>query len=362
MKRLTWIRTSPPDLPGSMAAYGELVREATAPLAGGWTLSVCDCFDPRGGASMWRHHLWRLRNSRCVLARQSADLYHWLDGSMAAFIPRSLRARSLVTVHDLIPLLQWRGELPDRPSLPAAALIRRGIGALRGCAGWCADSRATQADLARLAGIDANVAVVPVALRPLPPPAAVSIPGLDPSARFILHVGNNAAYKNRVGVLDVFARLADVPDLQLVLVGPPPPKALRAAAARLARVHFTGPVNDAQLHGLYRQAAVFLFPSRYEGYGMPVLEAMAAGCPVVCSTAPALVEVAGDAARFAPASDPAALAAHCRSLLADQALRRTMVERGRARAASFDVASMGRSLMKWYDQAFAALEKKESHA
>lgn len=362
MKRLAWIRTAPPDVPGSMAAYGDLVREATASFAGGWALATCDCFDPRGGASMWRHHLWRLRNVRRVLAEHPAELYHWLDGSMAAFIPNSLRAQSLVTVHDLIPLLQWRGELPDRPSLPAAGLIRRGIRALRGCAGWCADSRATQADLARLANIGAGVAVVPVALRPLPPPTSVSIPGLAPSARFLLHVGNNAAYKNRRGVLDVFARLADAADLHLVLVGPPPTRAVRAAAARLARVHFAGPVDDAQLHGLYRRAAAFLFPSLYEGYGMPVLEAMAAGCPVVCSTAPALVEVAGGAARFAPASDPAALASRCRALLADEALRREMAERGRARAAVFDVASMGRSLMKWYEQALAALEQKESHA
>lgn len=362
MKRLAWIRTAPPDVPGSMAAYGDLVREALEPLAGGWTLTACDCFDPRGGASMWRHHLWRLRNARRALAGRPADLYHWLDGSMAAFIPGSLRARSLVTVHDLIPLRQLRGELPDRPSLPAAALIRRGIGALRGCAGWCADSRATQADLARLAGIAAGVAVIPVALRPLPPPTAVSIPGLDPSARFLLHVGNNAAYKNREGVLDVFARLADVAGLHLVMVGPPPAGALRAAAAQLARVHFAGSVDDAQLHGLYRRAAALLFPSLCEGYGMPVLEAMAAGCPVVCSAAPSLVEVAGDAARVAPAADPAALAAHCRALLADEALRREMIERGRARAAVFNVASMGRSLMKWYEQALAALEQKESHA
>lgn len=362
MKRLAWIRTSPPDLPGSMAAYGDLVREATASLANGWMLTTCDCFDPRGGASMWRHHFWRLRNVRRVLAEHPADLYHWLDGSMAAFIPSSLRTRSLVTVHDLIPLLQLRGELPERPSLPAAGLIRRGIRALRGCAGWCADSRATQTDLARLAGIDAGVEVVPVALRPLPPPSSVSIPGLDPSARLLLHVGNNAAYKNRLGALDVFSRLADFTDLHLVLVGPPPTGALRAAAARLPRVHFAGPVDDAQLSGLYRRAAAFLFPSLYEGYGMPVLEAMAAGCPVVCSTAPALVEVAGDAARFAPASDPAALASQCRALLADEALRREMAERGRARAAVFNVASMGRSLMKWYEQALAALEKKESHA
>jgi glycosyltransferase involved in cell wall biosynthesis len=358
MKRLVWVRTAPPDVPGSMPAYGELVRQATAPHAAGWDLSACDLFDPRGGRSMWRHHWWRLRNARRVLAEHPADLYHWLDGSMAAFIPPALRGRSLATVHDLIPLLQGRGELPGKPSWPAAWLIRRGVEALRGCAALCADSAATRADLARLAGIADRVAVIPVPLRPLPPPRPAAVAGLPPGARFILHVGHNAAYKNRAGTVDVFARLRDVPDLHLVLVGPPPSPELRAAAARLAHVHFAGPVDDAALHELYRRAALFLFPSLYEGYGMPVLEAMAAGCPVVCSATPALVEVAGEAALCAPATDPDALAAACRSLLADDALRRRLVERGRARAAGFDVASLGRSLLKCYEQ---ALERKESH-
>ena len=358
MKRLVWIRTAPADLPGSMAVYGELVRRAVEPLAEGWEHATCDLFDPRGGNSMWRHHLWRLRNARRVLAAHSADLYHWLDGSMAAFIPPALRAQSVATVHDLIPLLQGRGELPGKPSWPAAWLIRRGVRALRACAALCADSAATQADLARLAGIADRVAVVPVPLRPLPPPRPTAVAGLPPGARFILHVGHNAAYKNRAGVMDVFARLGAVPDLHLVLVGPPPTSELRARFDQLANVHFAGPVDDAALHDLYRRAALFLFPSLYEGYGMPVLEAMAAGCPVVCSTAPALVEVAGEAALSAPARAPDALAAACRSVLADETLRRRLVERGRARAAGFDVASLGRSLLKCYEQ---ALERKESH-
>ena len=358
MKRLVWIRTAPPDPPGSMAAYAELVRRAVEPPAAGWSFSVCDLFDPRGGGSMWRHHLWRLRHARRVLAAHPADLYHWLDGSMAAFIPPALRVRSVATVHDLIPLLQSRGELPGRPSWPAAWLIRRTVDALRGCAGLCADSAATQADLARLAGIAGRVAVVSVPLRPLPPPRPAAVADLPPGVRFILHVGHNAAYKNRAGVVDVFARLDDLPDLHLVLVGPPPTPELRARSAALAHVHFAGPVDDAALHDLYRRAALFLFPSLYEGYGMPVLEAMAAGCPVVCSTAPALVEVAGAAALCAPATDPEALAAACRSLLADEALRRRQIERGRVRAAGFDVASLGRSLLKCYEQ---ALERKEPH-
>lgn len=358
MKRLVWVRTSPPDVPGSMSAYGDLVRQATTPFACGWELSTCDLFDPRGGASMWKHHLWRLKNARHALVAHPADLYHWLDGSMAAFIPPALRSRSVATVHDLIPLLQLLGELPGRPSRAAAWIIRRGIQALRECAGCCAVSDATRLDLAQWTGIDKGVVVIPHPPRPLPPPESLAGSELDSFPRFILHVGNNAAYKNRMGVLDVFSLLHDLSDLHLVMVGSPPTKALSAAAARMAQVHFAGPVDDAALHDLYRRAALFLFPSLYEGYGMPVLEAMAAGCPVVCSTAPALVEVAGEAALTAPATDPAALAAACRSLLADEALRRCQIARGRARAAGFDVASLGRSLLKCYEQ---ALERKESH-
>lgn len=360
MKRLAWVRTSPPDIPGSMAAFGEMVSRGVAPLGAGWELSFCDLFDPRGGSSMWKHHLWRLRNAKRVLSNHSADLYHWLDGSMAAFIPGPLRGRALVTVHDLIPLKQLRGELPGRPSLPAAWLIRRGIRALGGCAGLCAVSHATRKDLARLAGIDRGVEVVHVSFRSLPlsePPGGTDLP-----ASFLFHLGNNASYKNRIGVVKAFARLRDIADLHLVLAGPPPAPELRQAAAGLDRVHFAGPVDDGQLGELYRRAALLLFPSRYEGYGSPVLEAMALGCPVVCSTAPSLVEVAGDAALYAPAEDFDALAAQCRALLADPALRQQLIARGRARAAAFDVASMGRSLMKWYEQSISALEKKESHA
>ena len=360
MKRLAWIRTAPPDLPGSMAAFAEMVSRGLSANPSGWEMSFCDLFDPRGGTSMWEQHLWRLKNARRILAAHPADLYHWLDGSMAAFIPRELRKRSVVTVHDLIPLRQLRGELPGKPSLPAAGIILRGLRALRECAGVCAVSQATRADLARLAGIERGVEVVLVSFRSLPSPAPLT--GFDLPAKFIFHLGNNAPYKNRIGVAQAFAHLRDCEDLHLVLAGPPMSPELRAAVAGLDRVHLVGPVADDQLAWLYRHATLLLFPSRYEGYGSPVLEAMALGCPVVCSTAPSLVEVAGPAALFAPAEDAAALAVQCRRLLSDDCLRREQIACGLARAAAFDVASMGRSLMKWYEQAHAALEKKESHA
>jgi hypothetical protein len=88
MRRLVWVRTAPPDVPGSMAAYGELVRRAVEPLATGWEFASCDLFDPRGGGSMWRHHLWRLRKARRVLAAHSADL---TTGWTARWRPSSRR-------------------------------------------------------------------------------------------------------------------------------------------------------------------------------------------------------------------------------------------------------------------------------
>ena len=159
-------------------------------------------------------------------------------------------------------------------------------------------------------------------------------------ARYLFHIGNNADYKNRTGVLDVFARLQDVLDLHLLMAGPEPTPELRQKAEGLKRVHFEINPSDAQLAHLYRKASAFLFPSLYEGFGMPVLEAMAAGCPVVCSTAASLPEVAGDAALIASADNTTALARHCRSLLEDIVLRDEQIHLGRKRVPiSSDTAS-----------------------
>ncbi len=296
---------------------------------------------------MWRHHQWRMLHARSALSAEPADLYHLLDGSMAFFVPSFIRPKTCATVHDLVPLMQARGDFPGRPSFLATQLIRRSAAALHDFAALCAVSRNTLADVVRLTGYERAISIIPNIARSLPGPEPV--PGFACPARYIFHVGNNTCYKNRIGVINVFSRLCDVDDLHLVMAGSPPTQEMRTLASRdTKRIHFLGSITDAQLHGFYRGAALFLFPSRYEGFGMPVLEAMRAGCPVVCSTNGALDEIAGDGALKAPADDLDGLAVYCRSLLGDGELRRRQIAKGRARAEAFNLAAMGRSLVDWY--------------
>jgi glycosyltransferase involved in cell wall biosynthesis len=249
----------------------------------------------------------------------------------------------LVTVHDLIPLLQLQGELPGEPGRIGKHLIERGQRMLSAAAGVTAVSASTQKDLVGSTG-RTDVVVVAHPVRSLPDPDTVH----DLPPRYLFHVGNNAEYKNRLGVLDVFAKLQDIPDLHLLMAGEPPTGALLRRAAELERVRFLTHVTDAQLAALYQSAAILIFPSLYEGFGMPVLEAMAAGCPVVCSSAASLPEVAGGAAMLAAAGDVETTANHCRILLEDSALYDSLVVRGLQWSQQFTMARFARELREWF--------------
>jgi glycosyltransferase involved in cell wall biosynthesis len=115
------------------------------------------------------------------------------------------------------------------------------------------------------------------------------------------------------------------------------------------RVRILGFVDDADLPALYRHAALFAFPSLYEGFGLPVLEAMACGVPVVCSNASSLPEVAGDAALLVDPLDTDGLAAAIARALADGDLREGMIVRGFAQAARFTWKQAARQLLGVFD-------------
>ena len=152
-------------------------------------------------------------------------------------------------------------------------------------------------------------------------------PGHEEREPFLLYPARAWPHKNHARLYEAFALLrAERPGLRLVLTG--------GGHGREAPegVEVRGHVTQDELVSLYRRAAALVFPSRYEGFGQPVLEAMACGCPVACSEIPALAEIAGGAARtFAP-DDAEAIAAAVRDVLADPGSYR---ERGLARAAAF---------------------------
>lgn len=158
---------------------------------------------------------------------------------------------------------------------------------------------------------------------------------------YILCVAGSDPTKNVETLLKALAQLPSAirTEHDVVLVGDLRRRQdLRDHARQLgveANVRFAGVVDDAQLVRCYQQAAVLVFPSRYEGFGLPVVEAMACGCPVISSNASSLPEAAGDAALLADPSDVEGFAKHLEQVLSDSALRQTLRERGLARAAQF---------------------------
>jgi glycosyltransferase involved in cell wall biosynthesis len=151
--------------------------------------------------------------------------------------------------------------------------------------------------------------------------------------RYVLAVGSQSPNKNLAAVVKAI-HLLDDPDLLLVAAGGGNSRVFAGGAVSDERLISTGYVSDAQLRALYEHASCFAFPSFYEGFGLPPLEAMCCGCPVVVSDRSSLPEVCGEAALYCDPSDPATLAAQLRGLLSSEAARDDMREAGRARAAS----------------------------
>jgi glycosyltransferase involved in cell wall biosynthesis len=165
-----------------------------------------------------------------------------------------------------------------------------------------------------------------------------------------------ATLEPRKGLDVALAALAhpDAPDLPLVHVGAPGwgglDVAAEAARAGLdaGRVRTLGRIPDADLAVVLARATALLAPSRSEGFGLPVLEAMAHGVPAVVSDVPALVEVGGDAVVAVPAGDPAALAVAAAAVVGDDGLRHRLSEAGRARAAAFTWNEAARACWSLY--------------
>ncbi|MBX5491097.1 MAG: glycosyltransferase family 4 protein [Chloroflexi bacterium] len=268
------------------------------------------------------------------------DIFHAPD----FVLPPVQHARRIVTVHDLAFLLY--PECADaRLRSYLMAVVPRSI---QRADFVVADSANTQNDVICLLGADpARTAVVPGGVEARFQPAAPEVAAdlrerLGLHAPFILSIGMIEPRKNWQGLIRAYsqARARHRLPHQLVLAGPrgwlwENIFEERERSPFRNDIIFLGYVADADLPALYSAADVFAFPSLYEGFGLPPLEAMACGTPVVVSDAASLPEVVGDAGLTVPAEDTDALAAALARLLLDDALRAQLAAAGRARAAQF---------------------------
>jgi glycosyltransferase involved in cell wall biosynthesis len=294
------------------------------------------------------------------LARGGA-LAHLANHHLARYGP-ALGAPYVVTVHDLIRWFDLRGADPPLISAPNArdrVALRADARGVRRAHAVVAVSEATRRDLlAHLGLAPERVHVVPEGIdhgrfRPVAP-RAVPWP-------YVLFVGSEHPRKELVTLLHAFALLKREPrfaELKLVKVGAPGTSEapFHAPVARAVRelglereIVLAGHVPDDELPGWYAGARVLAFPSRYEGFGLPPLEAMACGCPVVGSTAGGVPEVTGGVAPCVAPGDPGALAAALRGVLDDEAGRAERVARGRARAARFTWQRAATELVRVYE-------------
>jgi glycosyltransferase involved in cell wall biosynthesis len=181
---------------------------------------------------------------------------------------------------------------------------------------------------------------------------------LKPEHKIILYVGSEHPRKNLGVLLEAFARVArHDPNVRLLKVGEPGVAAGRAAfltaCDRLSvrsRVRLLGTLNDDDLRLVYSMADVFVFPSTFEGFGLPPLEAMACGCPTVISRATSLPEVVGDAAVLCDPSDAAAVTHGINSILDNPARARELRERGLKHAAQFTWENVAQKTLAVYQR------------
>lgn len=268
--------------------------------------------------------------------------------------PPTAWARTIVTIHDLSYLAVPQYADPGLRRYLSGAVPR----SLRRAAHVVAVSETTRREAIERLGLTPDrVSVVyngvDPAFRPLPPATVDEVRRrLALPERFILTLGTLEPRKNHLGLIQAFAQLQESePAVSLLVAGrrgwldEPIFRAVEELGLQ-ASVRFLGGVDDADLPALLNAAAVVAYPSFYEGFGLPPLEAMACGTPVVTSTGGALPEVCGEAALLVDPADTAGLADAIGRALMDRALRTTLRERGLRRAAGFTWANTAAGLVE----------------
>jgi glycosyltransferase involved in cell wall biosynthesis len=269
------------------------------------------------------------------------DLLH----TLAFPTPVLWRGPAAITVHDATRWLH-----PDTVSIGMryyyGPLYQQ---ALHRAAAVFTVSESSRNDLVRAVGLPPErIHVTPNGVEPI---FAQARAPEGPRTPYLLAVGTLEPRKNLPMLLEAYRILRkDGRDLDLVLVGRQGWQHSLPLGDLAPHVRVTGGVSDAELAALYAGATCFVLPSIYEGFGLPLAEAMASGTPAVASDIPALREVGGDAVRYAPPDDAAALARVIASVVDDRAGSRERAQRARERALRFTWEECARATLRVYRQ------------
>jgi glycosyltransferase involved in cell wall biosynthesis len=308
-----------------------------------------------GSRSLWTpsHHRLEQWLLSAELRFTPLDVLHSPD-----FIPPfRRRCRSIITIHDLTFLLY-----PQFLTKGSARYYGQIDQAVRNTDHIIAVSESTRRDIVRLLGVpEQNITVIYEAPRRF----FHVLPDVDLRARlrrrfglerdYVLFAGTIEPRKNVPTLLSAFQQLLDHyhPDVDLALAGAPGwlTDEVYTLVNRLGikdRVHFLGRVSDEELVALYNTAQMLVMPSFYEGFGLPVLEGMACGAPVIASNTSSLPEVVGDAGLLVDPTDADDLTVAMWRLVSDAKLRQDLVAKGFKRAASFSWERAARETLDLY--------------
>jgi glycosyltransferase involved in cell wall biosynthesis len=289
-----------------------------------------------------------------ILRQSRADVYH----SAYYLMPYLPGVPTVLTYYDLIPIRYPHYFSRWQPLIYRLATVL----ALRTAGLTLAISESTRTDLIRYFHADPErLAVTPLAaderMRPAAPEQINAVRWKHHlPEQYVLYLGVNKPHKNLVKLVEAWSHFKSRnphSTVQLVIAGHwderyPEAKRLCEELGLREAVAFAGPVAEADLPALYSGAMLFVFPSLYEGFGLPVLEAMACGTPVICSSTSSLPEVAGNAAVLIDPANVEALAEALQSVLDDDERRRLLRARGLAQADRFSWRETARRTAEAY--------------